>query len=210
MIVGYLRTMRPIEECQDEIAALEKEGCGPIFVDRDSGEGHTPTLEAVLEDLSGGDTLVVWALDDLARSVDELVRIAAALAEEGVRFRSLTDDFDSRGKTSVMDLLDRLHKFQERSLARLREQTAQARSRVGRPRALSRLDVERAFALINEGNSLDAVADALRVSRSTLHRYLEEGKRWAPGSYQHRLLFGADRPEDCDTPLTVAKRLRSA
>ena len=95
MIVGYLRTMRPIEECQDEIAALEKEGCGPIFVDRDSKQRGAQAIRQIRAQLQRNRTInvfpegTVFAGDEKLTTalLDRLAHHATVITTKGKSYR---------------------------------------------------------------------------------------------------------------------------
>jgi DNA invertase Pin-like site-specific DNA recombinase len=128
----------------------------------------------------------VWSLDDVADSVGELVALVLELEHRNIRFRALADGFDSRGKnkTALKMVFKELEAFQERLAMRLEGGLSKSGGRrIGRRRALSREDDQRACALVKQGQSLDAVAKQFRVSRATLYRYLEQIKKGILGTY---------------------------
>jgi DNA invertase Pin-like site-specific DNA recombinase len=93
---GYARvsTLDQNEALQRD--ALEAGGCDRIFVDKASGKlDHRPALDSLLEQLRPGDTVVVWRLDRLGRSLRHLIDTVQMLEERGVAFRSLTENIDS-------------------------------------------------------------------------------------------------------------------
>jgi DNA invertase Pin-like site-specific DNA recombinase len=132
-------------------------------------------LDAVLSYLCEGDTLVVWKVDRLGRSLFHLVQVISDLGERGVGFRSLSDPIEtsSPGGRLVLHIMAALAEF-ERSL--IRERTlaglaaAKRRGRkLGRKRSLTIAQVSRARRLIEGGKTRTDVARSLSVARSTLY-----------------------------------------
>lgn len=176
MNIGFLSSTATMEELRDEMGALEEAGCERIVLDNSlSPTPSTGTLGAVISRLADGDSLIVWSLDCVAGSMPELVELILQLDGRNVRFRSLKEDFDSHGRNRALlrATLDQLMQF-ESQLKLRQEAAAHHARRVGRPRALSEEDIQRAHKLLNEGRVMDDVAKELHVSRATLYRYLEE------------------------------------
>jgi DNA invertase Pin-like site-specific DNA recombinase len=96
MDVGYCRVSTADQDLKLQIAALEKAGCAPIYREQKSGVAkHLPVRHEVLRTLKAGDTLTVWKLDRLGRSLSELDAIVNDLKARGVAFRSLTESIDT-------------------------------------------------------------------------------------------------------------------
>ncbi|EJY9742445.1 recombinase family protein [Escherichia coli] len=96
MIYGYARVSTNHQDTALQRNALECAGCELIFEDKISGtKSDRPGLKKLLRTLSAGDTLVVWKLDRLGRSMRHLVVLVEELRERGVNFRSLTDAIDT-------------------------------------------------------------------------------------------------------------------
>jgi DNA invertase Pin-like site-specific DNA recombinase len=181
MNVGYLHSAASVDELKGELAAFEQIGCERIVVDNtQSLESRGETLRALVERLGAGDTLVVNSMADIACSMPELVNLILELDEQGVRFRSLTERFDTGSKHRVIlkALLGQLREFQE-LLIRRQETSARVvrRRRVGRPNSLSQEAADQARALIKQGHGIDEVAQQFRISRATLYRYLGDAVR---------------------------------
>jgi DNA invertase Pin-like site-specific DNA recombinase len=136
-LLGYARVSTTDQQPQLQVDALQRAGCYRVFIETASGgRADRPTLEQVLDQLRPGDTLVVWKLDRLGRSL--LVDTVPALAERGVGFRSLQEAIDTTtpGGKLVFHVFAALAEF-ERALIRERTAaglvTARARGRrVGR------------------------------------------------------------------------------
>lgn len=96
MFIGYARVSTIDQDLTLQVDALRKAGCEKIFTDKASGaKADRPGLAEALQFARAGDTLVVWKLDRLGRSIRGLIELAAGLAARKVDFRSLTDGFDT-------------------------------------------------------------------------------------------------------------------
>ena len=184
MRVGYARVSTTDQSPELQLEALRRAGCERVFTERASGaRDDRPELARIVDDvLRAGDTLVVWKLDRLARSLKMLITTADDLARQGIRLVSLTESLDTTtpGGTLVFHVFGAIAQF-ERAL--IRERTAAglvgARRRGrkgGRPPAFTTADVVAARALMAEGKlSVRDVAKRMGVSVATLYRHL--GKR---------------------------------
>ncbi len=180
MLVGYARVSTQEQTLDLQRDALEKAGCERVFTDTISGsKAERPGLEQALAFIRPGDTLVVWRLDRLGRSLQHLIETVGRLQDWGIGFRSITESIDttSSGGKLIFHVFGALAEF-ERELIRERTRAgldaARARGRKGgRPRSLDARKVAMARALhANKGNSIEDICKTLRVSRSTLYRYL--------------------------------------
>ncbi len=177
MIVGYLKSAVSSDEMGDEISALEDAGCERIVLDSSYSEGPgADMLRAVINRLDDGDGLVVWSLDSVANTMASLVELILQLDGRNIQFRSLKEGFDSHGqhRSVLRATFQQLRQFERQVEARHREE--RRGRRVGRPRALSEEDVDRARRLLKEGRVMDDVARELNVSRATLYRYIEQSR----------------------------------
>ena len=179
-LVGYARVSTHEQETSLQQDALLAAGCERIFADRASGAlAERPELTRALEYARQGDTLVVWRLDRLGRSLRDLIETVTALGERGVGFRSLTESIDTTtpGGRLVFHVFAALAEF-ERDLIRERTQAglsaARARGRRGgRPPAMSGEQVAVARAMYDSHEHTTAkIAEVLGVSRATLYRHL--------------------------------------
>jgi DNA invertase Pin-like site-specific DNA recombinase len=183
MDVGYARVSTGEQTLDLQLDALAKAGCGKVFEETASGaKADRVVLAKLLGYLRAGDTLVVWRLDRLGRSLGHLIATVAELAERGVGFRSLTERIDTTtsGGKLVFHVFGALAEF-ERDLVRERTQAglaaARARGRLGgRPRKLG--DPKKlalALALYDGGRAdVATICATLGVSRATLYRALKE------------------------------------
>ncbi len=100
MLIGYARVSTQDQNLELQTEALTQAGCKKVFEDKVSGSrAERPGLAKAQEALRDGDTLVVWKLDRLGRSVKNLVDLVGDLHKQGVQFKSLTDAID-RGSPS--------------------------------------------------------------------------------------------------------------
>ena len=100
MLIGYARVSTQDQNLTLQREALINAGCEKVFEDKVSGtRADRPGLSKTLEMLREGDTLVVWKLDRLGRSVKQLVDMVSELNKQGIQFKSLTDSIDT-GTTS--------------------------------------------------------------------------------------------------------------
>ena len=95
-LLGYARVSTTEQKAHLQTDALKKAGCIRVWTDKASGSlDHRPKLEAVLDQLRPGDTLVVWRLDRLGRNLRHLIATVNDLAAAGVGFKSLTEGIDT-------------------------------------------------------------------------------------------------------------------
>src|SRR5699024_7050429 len=143
-LLGYARVSTTDQDATLQVDALQGAGCYRIFTDTLSGSlAHRPELEKVMDQLRPGDTLVVWRLDRLGRSVRDLIHQLQHLSERGVEFRSLQETIDttSPGGRLVFHVFAALAEF-ERDLIRDRTHAGLSAARArgcigGRPRSLT-------------------------------------------------------------------------
>ncbi|HEY0778390.1 MAG TPA: recombinase family protein [Gemmatirosa sp.] len=189
MLVGYARVSTAEQSLTLQQDALEKAGCGRLYTDVASGAlDARPGLADALDYVREGDTLVVWRLDRLGRSLRQLIEQITALEARKVGFRSLTESMDTTtsGGRLIFHVFGALAEFEravirERTLAGLA--SARARGRLGgRPRAMTAAQVDMARTLLaDRARPIADVCTALHVSRATLYRYVPtKSVRFAP------------------------------
>ncbi|WP_319001692.1 recombinase family protein [Burkholderia seminalis] len=179
MRIGYARVSTDEQNLDLQWNALQAYGCDDVVTDRgiSGARFDRPGLQTVLARLESGDTLVVWRLDRLGRSLSELVKLMAELRERGIQFASLQEAIDTGSPAGMFmfHMIAALAEF-ERSLIseRTRAGLAAARrrgSRLGRPAALNDEQLEQARQWLSMA-SIEEVADRLEIHPRTLQRYL--------------------------------------
>src|SRR3954452_19271661 len=181
MLIGYARVSTLDQTLALQQDALTAAGCGDIYTDTVSGSvTDRPGLANALSHLRTGDTLVVWRLDRLGRSLSHLIETVRQLQEQGIGFRSLQEQIDTTtsGGKLVFHVFGALAEFErdlimERTHAGL--QAAWARGRVGgRPRSLSPKKAELLRSLAaDRRNAVPDICHTLGISRATFYRYVK-------------------------------------
>lgn len=188
MLVGYARVSTQDQKPELQLDALKAAGCEKLFVEKASGaQRDRPELKAALDYMRDGDTLVVWKLDRLARSVKQLIETVEHLEGQGIGFRSLTEAIDTTtaGGKLVFHIFGALAEF-ERTIIRERTRAgldaARARGRKGgRPSKLKEDDLKAARAMLADKSiTVEEVAKRLGVSPATLYRHLPAPRRRWP------------------------------
>ncbi len=184
MLVGYARVSTSDQTLNLQRDALEKIGCSKIFTDTASGaKAERMGLAEALSYVREGDTLVVWRLDRLGRSLKHLIETITDLNNRKIGFKSITENIDTTtsGGKLVFHIFGALAEFErdiikERTNAGLK--AARARGRLGgRPKAKT-LNTPKKVAIAqslydNKNNTISEICKTLDVSRATLYRYLK-------------------------------------
>jgi DNA invertase Pin-like site-specific DNA recombinase len=185
MLIGYARVSTYEQTLNLQKDALQQAGCDRIFTDTASGaKTERIGLDNALAYVRNGDTLVVWRLDRLGRSLPHLITTMTALEERGVGFKSLTENIDTitSGGKLIFHIFGALAEF-ERNLIRERTQAglvaARARGkRGGRPKALTDRQISIAQSLYaDRKTSISEICRTLKISRPTLYRALKSEKK---------------------------------
>jgi DNA invertase Pin-like site-specific DNA recombinase len=179
MLIGYARVSTQDQTLDLQKDALQKEGCERIFTDSVGGtKARRPGLEEALSHLRSGDTLVVWRLDRLGRSLRHLIDTVTELEVRGVGFKSLTENIDTTtsGGKLVFHIFGALAEF-EREIIRERTQAglqaARARGKSGgRRRALRPKQEQIARQLYDSKTPVKEICQTLGISRATFYRYV--------------------------------------
>ena len=183
MKIGYARVSTKDQDLALQLDALSQQGCQKIFQEKVTGaHKERPELIRLLEQLREGDTVVIWKLDRLGRSLKDLVALVSEIQAKGAGLLSLNDAIDTttpQGKLTF-HLFAALAEFErdiirERTLAGL--EAARARGRKGgRPKGLSKKAEHIAVIAENfyrEGKlTVREICEELSISRSTLYSYL--------------------------------------
>jgi len=178
MKIGYARVSTHDQNSNLQLDALETAGCQKVFSEKASGsKTDRPELLNALEYARSGDTVVVWKLDRLARSMRQLIITMEMLRERGIALESLTEKIDTasaQGKL-VFGIFAALAEF-ERSLIRERVnaglQAARQRGRKGGRPPVGQEKLTHASALLRAGYSTARAAKAAGIGRATLCRHL--------------------------------------
>lgn len=184
MLIGYARVSTQDQNLELQREALTKAGCERIFEDRASGSrADREGLARAIDMLRSGDTLVVWKLDRLGRSVKQLVDLVGDLQKRGVQFKSLTDAIDTSTPSGrfffhVMASLAEMERelIVERTRAGLEAARKLGRKGGRRPK-MTAGKIESARRLLETGMTAKDVARSLGVSVPTLYRWLPASKR---------------------------------
>jgi len=180
MKIGYTRVSTLDQNLDLQTDALEKAGCERILVDKVSGVANRrPSLEKVKDLLRPGDTLVVWRLDRLGRSLRDLIKTVREVEEQGAGFQSLQEAIDTTTPTGKLTfhLFGALAEF-ERNLIRERTQAglqaARARGRLGgRRKALNKGQRELVVKLYNSREkTVQEIGELMGISRPTVYAYV--------------------------------------
>src|ERR1700689_4199875 len=180
MKYGYARVLTDDQNPALQLAALKKTGCQTVFKDEGLSGATTksPALLPCLKKLEHGDTLIVWKLDRLGRSLRDLITMLDDLRARGVKFYSLTEAIDTttptgRAMWQMIGVLAELERSLISERTRAGVKAAQRRGvKFGRKVKLTPEQINHARKLIDRGEARQYVADLLNVGRSTLYRAL--------------------------------------
>lgn len=183
-LIGYARVSTHDQELNLQLDALMQAGCSPdlIFTDKISGaKADRPGLTKCLQELQAGDTLIVWRLDRLGRSIHHLIELVEGLKAKCVSFKSIRDgaiDTTTASGELVFNIFSSLAQFerrliQERTKAGL--SAARARGRLGgrKPIVGDAPKVQMVKKMSeNKTISVKVICSTLKISRATYYRYL--------------------------------------
>lgn len=184
MLIGYARTstVEQVAGLEAQQAALGATGCNKVFSEQASSVGQRGQLDAVLDYVRDGDTLVVTRLDRLARSTADLLGIVATLEGKQVALRILDfggSEVDTRSPTGrmLLTMFAAVAEF-ERAIMLERQRAGVARARAdGKYRGrvpTARRQGKRVVALHSSGLGASAIAAELGISRASVYRVLAE------------------------------------
>jgi DNA invertase Pin-like site-specific DNA recombinase len=184
MLIGYCRVSSLEQNLNLQKDALRQAGCEKIFEDKSSGaKADRPGLREALAYVRQGDTLVVWRLDRLGRSLKHLIETVGRLDEQGIGFRSLQEAIDTTtsGGRLIFHIFGALAEFErnlirERTLAGLKAAWARGR-KGGRPKALDETKTKLLYKLYDEKqHTIKEICKLLGISKQTLYDYLDRRK----------------------------------
>lgn len=195
MKIGYARVSTDDQKLDLQIQALTRSGCRKLFFDRGiSGtKDARPGLDKMLRKLKQGDTLVVWRLDRLGRSLVNLIHLVGELERRGINFRSLTENIDTTSSSGrlVFHMMAALSEFErslisERTKAGMDAAKRQGR-RLGRPHSLSGQRLASAIEAVSaRGEHPAHVAKRFKVSVRTLSRAISRAAADPPDTTRGR------------------------
>lgn len=184
MFIGYARVSTQDQSLDLQIDALKKADCENIYSDIAGSVATKRTgLEELLKYIRKGDTLVVWRLDRLGRSLRNLIDLVNDLSKREIGFKSLQEHLDTTtsGGRLIFHIFASLAQF-ERELIKDRTQAglkaARSRGRLGgRPSSLDETGITMAKNLMaNPANTIPEICKTLKVSRATLYRSINKQK----------------------------------
>jgi DNA invertase Pin-like site-specific DNA recombinase len=180
--IGYARVSTGDQNLDLQVRELKATGCQQVFTDRISGvKSERPGLFACLDALQKGDTLVVWRLDRLGRSMQHLVNVVTSMKGRGVGFKSLRDGAIDTATISgelVFNIFAALAQFErelirERTMAGLMAARARGKKGGRKPVLPDDPKVRSAKKLhADKGLSITDICNTLKISRASLYRYL--------------------------------------
>lgn len=180
MLVGYARVSTDDQNLNLQRDALNQAGCEQIFEDQLSGaKAERPGLYSALQYARAGDTVVVWRLDRLSRSLKDLIEMVSLLESRGIGLRSLQEAIDTSSSSGklIFHIFGALAEF-ERNLIRERPQaglkSARARGKKGgRPKSLSKDKQALAVRLYDERkHTVTQICEIMGISKPTLYKYI--------------------------------------
>lgn len=188
MLIGYARVSTADQDPQLQIDALEAAGIDRLFTDHASGAATSrPAFDQMMQTLRPGDTVMVWRLDRLGRSMKHLLELVADFEAREVGLRSLNEQLDTTTANGrlIFHVMAALAEFERGLLAERTQaglEVARKKGRLGgRPRALTAAAVQAVVDLRNDGKSVAAIAETLRVGRATVYRALNEADKTQAG-----------------------------
>lgn len=185
MLIGYARVSTHEQNLDLQKDALTKAGCEEIYEDKVSGiVSARPGLEGVKQILRKGDTLVVWRLDRLGRSLKDLMEWMSYLEKKQVGLKSVQESIDTTTTTGklIFHIFGALAEF-ERNLIRERTQAglaaARARGRLGgRPKSLDKNKRKVVVDLYNKKELMvKEICEMMNISKPTLYAYVRESQK---------------------------------
>lgn len=185
MKIGYARVSTEEQNLNLQVDALEESGCERIFKDEgiSGATNHRKGFEEALKAIKPGDTLMVWKLDRLGRSLQHLISVIENLGANGIGFRSLSEAIDTTtaGGKLVFHIFGALAEFErgligERTRAGLMSAKKRGR-RLGRPNRLTQEQLNHAHKMIESGQeTVSGMAQILGINRATLYRGFKNGR----------------------------------
>src|SRR3989338_6596052 len=185
MKIGYARVSTADQHLRMQEDALKSAGCEEIYSDVISGvKSQRPGLEKALSFVREGDTIVVWKLDRLGRSIQNLIKTITLLIEKKIGFKSLQENIDTStsGGKLIFHIFSALAEF-ERDLIQERTQAGLKAARVrgkmgGRPPLLDTRQINRMIEMYDEQkNTVAEICKIYNISRPSFYNYLNNRRR---------------------------------
>lgn len=181
MIYGYARVSTTEQDLSAQIGMLRDAGAVRVYSEKVSGAAKSrPELEACIEDLAAGDTMLVVSVSRLGRSMKQLVDAIDELGRRGIHLKSLTEGFDTStpGGELLFTVLGAVAQWERQIIVERTNQglaAARAKGRVGGRRRIMTADKQAlACKLFDEGNNKTEVARMLGVGWTSVHRAIEQ------------------------------------
>lgn len=182
MKIGYARVSTPDQSLDLQVDALQEAGCEEIYKEIASGaKTDRPELDKLLDYIRGGDTVFIWKLDRLGRSMSHLLQIVEQLEKKGAGFVCINEKIDTTSPAGklIFHLFGALAEF-EREMIRERTQAglkaARARGRVGgRPKKITEKKAK-ALQVLYEAQELSVgdICKQFGISKGTFYRYVKK------------------------------------
>lgn len=177
MKIGYARVSTEDQNDRMQLDALKSAGSEKIYKEKASGgRWNRPELQKMLESLRPGDTIIIWKLDRLSRSLSDLLKIIDKLAKKEADLKCLTEPVDTTSPAGKM-MVHLIGAFAEFERAQLKARTkagleaaAKRGKHPGRPKKMSAEQEGEAVKMINAGKSKSEVARIFSVNPSTISR----------------------------------------
>jgi DNA invertase Pin-like site-specific DNA recombinase len=184
MLIGYARVSTNEQNLNLQLDALKNAGCEKLYEDKiSSSKLNRPGLSDALKDLRPGDTLVVWKLDRLGRSLRNLIELINALQKKEIMFLSIQDGIDTSNSigqfffhiTGAFAELER-NLIKERTKAGL--DAARSRGRTGgRKPSLNKKQIQMMLEIYNTRSTpIVEICEQFKISRKTCYRYITKSK----------------------------------
>ena len=189
-IIGYARVSTTDQHLHLQLDALEAASCTRIYQETASGSlRDRPELRKAIASIQSGDTLIVWKLDRLARSLSQLIDTIDELHQIGCGFRSITESIDTTtaGGRLIFHIFGALAEFErniirERTIAGLQAARARGR-RGGRPKALGDERMAAVAALVRDGQlTIRQIAKQIGVSPATIYKHMPRPRSTEAGN----------------------------
>jgi DNA invertase Pin-like site-specific DNA recombinase len=182
MKIGYARVSTKDQNLNLQIEALQKEGCELIYYEKKGSGSERLEFEKLKEKVRANDTVIVWKLDRLGRSIKDLVNIIDDFKNKGVQFRSIVDGFDTTTPNGRLffNIIAALAEYEKeiiRERTRAGLESARQKGRIGgrRPGLTQEAKNKAAIAkhlYVDKNLPVQEILETLNISRATLYRYL--------------------------------------